>query len=290
MLRRFRWPGVALALGFALWLPVPAGARDAGDGPRAEEPGGLPSQGPPGVGDPVTLEPDPLFDDLEFGPDFSERDPFESSNRAIFAFNERIDWLILDPVTHGYQFLVPGPARRGIYRMFLNVNSSSVLVNEILQARFTDAAKTFGRFILNSTVGIAGMFDAGKEAGWERTEADFGQTLALAGVRSGPYLMLPLFGPSTVRDGIGDVIDRLLEPLTWIIGPGALLFYYGGSAGFVTREAHVDDLAALEESAVDFYAVLRSAYLQSRDAKIREGCGPECAASAATLRDSESRP
>jgi phospholipid-binding lipoprotein MlaA len=229
-----------------------------------------------GSGSPAPSDPledyDLLFDD-EFELDLSASgvgDPLEDFNRRIFSFNETLDTLAWDPMTRGYQFLVPEPVRRGIHRAFLNLESPVILVNQVLQLRFGDAATTMGRFALNTTAGAAGFFDAaGGGAGWERDDADFGQTLARYGTPSGAFLMLPLFGPSTVRDLCGDLVDRLFDPLTYLIGPIEWWIVLGTSQGLSTREAHSQSLDALEASSIDFYSALRSAYHQSRESEIR---------------------
>jgi phospholipid-binding lipoprotein MlaA len=214
------------------------------------------------------VESDPLSDpDFEIEGDGSARDPIEPLNRVFFAFNEAIDWALWDPLTRGYRLAVPEPARRGVHRVFLNLNSPSIIVNKLLQLRFRGAAEALGRFVLNTTVGWGGLFDAGKAAGWEYDHADFGQTLALAGVPSGPYLVLPLLGPTTVRDGFGDAVDQFMHPMTYFIGPTTQIFV-GTGWGLSTYEAHCDELDALRESAVDFYSVLRSVYLQNRESEI----------------------
>jgi phospholipid-binding lipoprotein MlaA len=142
----------------------------------------------------------------------------------------------------------------------------------MLQFRVVAAATTMTRFVLNTSLGVGGLFDPATD--WfhaDRIEGDFGQTLARYGSPSGPYLMLPLFGPSTVRDVCGDVVDIIADPLSYILGPyqwWTLLL--GGGEGLSSREAHLDDLDALEAGSLDFYASLRSAYLQSRDAMVRE--------------------
>jgi len=160
--------------------------------------------------------------------------------------------------------------RRGIHRMFLNLVSPVILVNQLFQLRFADAANTTGRFVINTTAGVAGFFDAaGAGAGLERVEADFGQTLARYGTPSGAFLMVPLLGPSTVRDLSGDLVDRFLDPLTYLIGPIEWWIVLGTSQGLSQREAHSDALEALETSSIDFYSALRSAYHQSREAEIR---------------------
>jgi len=222
---------------------------------------------------PPVFEFDPLFDEgfeaeLELESDMESSDPFENTNRKVFAFNRGVDRLFFAPVTRGYRFMVPRLARKGIRRVFLNLDSPKILVNDLLQLRFKDAGETLGRFVLNSTLGVGGLLDPGAAAGWERHDSDFGQTLAKMGLASGPYIVFPVFGPSSVRDGIGSVVDLAFRPLTYILGPTELMVhvYIGSGNGLVALDASRDKLGALEGSSVDFYAALRSAYLQSRRA------------------------
>jgi phospholipid-binding lipoprotein MlaA len=212
---------------------------------------------------------DPLFDDdwNEDEDSFNE-DPFEGSNRAVFKFNRGFHRVILRPLTWGYRAVVPKVAREGLRRALLNLSSPSIFINDLLQLRFKDAGQTLGRFVLNTSLGVAGIFDVGVEAGWEYKDADFGQTLANMGVGSGPYLVLPLLGPNTVRDGVGDVVDVLFRPLTYLIGPSQMIAL-GGGVGFTEFEARGAEMSALEQSSVDYYAALRSAYLQSHAAQLR---------------------
>jgi phospholipid-binding lipoprotein MlaA len=217
--------------------------------------------------DPLYGEPDEL-EDVETIPD-----PLEPLNRAIFRFNRGVDWAVLDPITSGYRFLVPAPARRGIQRAFHNLNSPVVFFNLLLQGRGKEAGLTVGRFCANTTLGVVGVFDYAEDViGWKRTDADFGQTLALYGVPTGPYLVVPLFGPSNTRDAFGNVIDQVMDPLTYFVAPlqlqWALLF--GGGQGLSYREANVDALDALRDASVDFYAALRSAYSQAREGVVKE--------------------
>ena len=179
--------------------------------------------------------PDPLFDD-SFSEEYhaelgaSVPDPIEPLNRKFFAFNDQLDQHVLLPVTKVYQFLIPSPVRASIRRAFRNLQSPVYFVNNLLQLRFLDAAQTLGAFALNTTAGIGGLFNAGAEAGWETHPADFGETLGMFGVKSGPYLVIPLLGPSTMRDGFGDIVDRAFDPLTYVLGMGDLIFI-GGSSG-----------------------------------------------------------
>jgi phospholipid-binding lipoprotein MlaA len=213
-------------------------------------------------------EPDPLFDD-----DFEELagpevyDPLERGNRVVFGFNRQLDRFFWDPVTSGYRFAVPAPARRSVVRALVNLNTPIYLVNNLLQVRFRDAAETLGAFLINTTVGVGGLIDAGQWVGLSTQPADFGQTLALAGVGNGPYLVVPILGPSTLRDGVGGVVDRFFHPLTYLIGVTPHLVW-GGGVGLSKRAETGTKLKALEESSLDFYSVLRSAYVQTRQHSI----------------------
>lgn len=212
---------------------------------------------------------DPLFESVE-EEERLEHDPFEPANRVTFAFNEQLDVWVLDPVTRGYQWLVPAVARRSINHLFHNLNSPVIFANEVLQLRPHAAGATFGRFLANTTLGIGGLFDvADHYMQIPRGEADFGQTLARYRVPRGPYLVVPLFGPSTARDAMGTIVDQGLDPLTYLIGPLNLQWQLilGSGQGLAIRESNMDALDALRDASIDYYAALRSAYLQSRRAK-----------------------
>jgi phospholipid-binding lipoprotein MlaA len=223
------------------------------------------------------FEDDPLFDeeyeDLLHGS--SDRDPFEELNRSVFSFNRGLDRVFFNPITRGYQLMMPAVGRRAINRAFDNLDSPVILANQMLQFRVFDSASTLTRFVINSSVGIGGLFDPAADFfKVYRREADFGQTLARYGSPSGPYLMLPIFGPSTLRDVFGDVVDIMADPVSYVLGP--LQWYtliLGGGEGFSMREAHYEEMKALEAGSIDFYSALRSAYLQSRDAMVREARG-----------------
>ena len=271
---------VAFALAVSLRLVVSAPAHASGDSDpaAASEPAVAPDDL---AGDDASLDEDEdLLDDA------SHRDPFEGLNRDIFSFNRNMDRWVFDPITHGYQHAVPAPGRRAFYRFFQNLDSPVILANHMLQFRVVESATTLTRCVINSTIGVAGFFDPA--AGYfqvYRIEGDFGQTLARYGTPSGPFLMLPVFGPSTVRDVIGDVVDILADPVSYLLGPVRWwTLVLGGSEGLTTREAHIDELQALEAGSVDFYSALRSAYLQSRDAMVREARGQAAAAGIFTVQ------
>ncbi len=216
------------------------------------------------------------FDDEDFGDDFvAERgavsDPLESVNRRTLAFNRALDGWVFDPITQVYQYVVPSPARDSVRRFLANLDTPVVLVNDLLQRQWDDAGVTAARFGINTTIGVAGLFDPAASVGMEGHTSDFGQTLALEGVPSGAYIVVPVLGPTTVRDGLGDIVDLMFRPITFLLGPVDQIFYaalHGGGKGLVVRDEVSDELRMLEESSIDFYAALRNAYCQSRDADI----------------------
>lgn len=220
---------------------------------------------------------DPLL--LEFESEKDEHpssfpDPLETVNRGTLRFNQTLDHWILDPVTRVYRFIIPDPCKRAMRHFFVNLNTPVVLVNDLLQREWHDAGTTAARFVINTAMGFVGTLDTASAMGINGHDTDFGQTLALAGVGSGPYLVLPVFGPTTVRDGFGNLVGVLFRPTTYLTGGSdELIFYsliYGGSSGLVTLEENVDNLRRLESGSVDFYAALRSAYYQVRTAAIAE--------------------
>ena len=217
---------------------------------------------------------DPLADELDDELDRQPAgfpDPFERVNRGTLRVNQGIDRWFLDPVTRVYRFLVPDPARQALRRVLTNLNSPAVMVNDILQGEWKGAGTTVARFVLNSSVGVAGILDPAARLGVAGHSADFGQTLAIAGVGSGPFLVLPVLGPTTTRDGVGFLVDVFFRPATWVLGPADQLFYVtiaGSSEGLAARDAYADALELLHESSVDYYAALRNAYYQNRTAQI----------------------
>lgn len=217
-------------------------------------------------------ESDPLFD--EFDEEFEAvplgfPDPLENTNRRVFSFNGFVDKWLLDPLTQAYGF-IPGPVKRSIRRFFLNLGEPATIVNNLLQLEWKDSGVSASRFIINSTVGIAGLFDPAASIGLEHHRSGFGQTLTLAGTPSGAYLIVPVFGPNNVRDGFGVAADFAMHPLTWFLGPTNLLVYgiYGGGQGLSTREENIEKIDALREGSVDYYAAMRNAYYQNRIAEI----------------------
>ena len=231
-------------------------------GARAEVERAPASADPVAAVEVAAVEPDPLFDDLALS--FEEpHDPLERMNRGIFQGNRAIDRWLLEPITRGYRFILPAPVRRSVRGVFDNLGSPGVVVNEVLQGEGQKARETSARFVLNTTVGLAGIWDPATRLGYEAHDADFGQTLGKAGVGSGPYLVLPVFGPNTTRDLVGDVVDLAMRPDTWLL-PFASRLVLGSTDGISIREANLEEIHALEASSVDFYAAVRSAFYQSR--------------------------
>lgn len=206
----------------------------------------------------------------------SKADPLEGVNRSFFALNESLDEVLLQPAAKGYQAVTPGFVRAGVSNAFTNVGDVSVSVNNLLQGKpknaFTDAA----RFLINSTLGVLGLFDVATPMGLEKHDEDFGQTLGKWGVGSGPYLVLPLMGPSTVRDTAGRGVD---SQMGWAKQVDHSQSRYSGVALEVV-DLRANLLGAgktLEEAALDKYQFLRDAYLQRRIRAIHDGKAPQAA-------------
>jgi phospholipid-binding lipoprotein MlaA len=257
----------------AAWLLVGGLSADAAFAADADAQADADVQADAQAQAPAAEQTDPLFDafdeELEAGP-AGFPDPLEPSNRSIFTFNRWIDRWLLDPVTRAYGAVFPGPVKRSIRNFFANLGEPATIFNDLLQLEWKDAGVSGGRFVFNSTIGIAGLFDPAARVGLPHHRSGFGQTLALAGTPSGAYLMIPVGGPNTVRDGLGALSDMTMHPLTWFLGPTNLLIYgiYGGSQGLSIREKHVEELNALREGSVDYYAALRNAYYQNRMAEV----------------------
>lgn len=224
---------------------------------------------------PAWAQDDPLFDDEAFDDvDLGFPDPWEPGNRVMLRFNRGLDRLIFTPVTRVYRAVVPDGGRRAVKRAFDNIGSIPDFMNDVLQLRFRCGAQTAARFAVNSTAGLAGLYDVAASGKLVRHENDFGKTLARYGVPSGPYLVMPLFGPSTARDGFGTIVDSMASPATYFLGPAQQITYSGGR-GLTLLDASYEALDALESSSVDFYASLRNAYYQARIGEIART--PACA-------------
>jgi phospholipid-binding lipoprotein MlaA len=266
-----RMPTIRCRGTILLVLALGVGARLA----DADEVAGAPARIPEGIApaNAAADAPDLLSEEPEaetYEPAAPISDPLEPANRAFFGLNRKLDAWFWSPLTRAYRFVAPEPARRGIRRAFRNLNTPIFFVNNVLQLRLRDAGETLGAFALNSTLGILGLLEPSREAGWEPRPADFGQTLALVGVGKGPYLVMPILGPTTLRDGIGTGVDRFFQPLSYVIPIVPMQLLWGGGAGLSLRDEASDHLAELERSSVDFYAVMRSAYAQNRAKEVAE--------------------
>ena len=196
-----------------------------------------------------------------------ERDPWEGFNRGVYSFNETMDAVLFDPIGKVYDFITPDFLDNGVTNFFSNIAQVPVIANDILQFKFDQAVNDTVRLFLNSTVGLLGFLDVSSEAGLPSSKADFGQTLAHWGVDSGPYLVMPFFGPGTVRHAAGYAVDSALNPMFYIdndLTKAGLL-----SLAFVDVKS--DLLSAvnlLEEAAVDKYEFTKNAYFEKRTSKI----------------------
>lgn len=203
------------------------------------------------------------------GEDFDE-DPWEGFNEKMFWFNrEVLDRFVLKPVATGWDFVFPDPVQRGVHNFFDNLAVVRRVVNNSLQLKLGGAATELTRFTINSTIGLVGFFDVAKDAfGIEQKDEDTGQTFGVWGMGPGPYLVLPLLPPLTVRDGVGYAFDAAMTPYTYFIP------WWGAVAGTATstvneRSLNLDRFERVAESTVDLYGAVRNAYLQRRAAAIK---------------------
>jgi phospholipid-binding lipoprotein MlaA len=194
-------------------------------------------------------------------------DPWHRMNRAFFSFNEGLDRWILEPVAKGWDFVLPDFAQTSLRNAFDNLQFPVQLVNNLLQAKPQHAGRDVARFLVNTTVGIGGLMDPASLIGLPSSNEDFGQTLGVWGVPKGPYLMLPVLGPSSVRDGFGLAVDTSMNVAGYFIP-----WYAGASliAGNTInrRSLVIEELAAERRAALDFYEAVRSAFTQYREAVI----------------------
>lgn len=203
-------------------------------------------------------------------------DPFERYNRGMYAFNDAVDRAVLKPVAEGYVQHVPTPVRSGVNNFFSNLDDVVVLLNDLLQFKLQQAASDFGRILVNSTVGIYGLFDFASSAGLPKHNEDFGQTLGHWGVASGPYVVLPLLGPSSVRDGSGWLVDyRYTDPATQGLDDQATENVLFATETINTRAGLLNASSLLDTAALDPYIFTRDAFLQRRESLVYDGNPPE---------------
>ena len=201
------------------------------------------------------------------------RDPLEPMNRAIYNFNDGLDTAIIRPVAEGYRAVLPSFVRTGVSNFFANINDVLIALNNLLQGKLVNAISDVGRVVVNTTVGIVGLFDVATHFGLEKHNEDFGQTLGYWGVGDGPYIVLPIFGPSNLRDTVGRIVDFRTDPITYVHSMRARNALWLTRA--VSQRAELLDTSKiLEVAALDPYEFLRDAYLQRRRNLVHDGAPP----------------
>ena len=201
------------------------------------------------------------------------RDPWEGMNRKTFAFNDALDQAVLKPVATGYQKVVPSFARQGVNNFFDNLDDIGTTLNNLLQGKPKEAVSDAGRFVVNTVFGVFGLWDVATPMGLEKHYEDFGQTLGWWGVDSGPYLVLPLLGPSTARDAPARIVDP-----SWYynnaIDPNSLYWSIWGLDKVRTRANLLQSESVLDQAALDKYSFIRDAWLQRRRSQVFDGNPP----------------
>jgi len=206
-------------------------------------------------------------------PSSHPKDPIEGFNRAMFSFNEGLDAAIIKPVSKGYDAVMPPPAKSGVINFFGNISDVFIALNNLIQGKPAEAASDVGRVLINTTIGILGLFDVASDAGLEKHEEDFGQTLGRWGINPGAYVVIPFFGPRNVRDTVGLVLDAMADPV------GDLSHIPTRNTLLATRivSDRTDLLSAdkvVEEAALDKYVYVRDGYLQRRRSLVHDGRPP----------------
>lgn len=206
-------------------------------------------------------------------------DPFEGWNRGVFAFNETVDKAALEPAARAYRAATPSLFREGVSNVLSNLRQPVVFVNSVLQGNANASGETFGRFLINSTVGVVGIFDVASTLGVKEHREDFGQTLGVWGVEEGPFLMLPVLGPSNARDLVGMGVDNAFQPLNYIEYEGDLsqtdvAVTRGVLSALTAREQLIETFETLREQP-EPYVAMRRTYTSQRKAAIRNGKSEE---------------
>jgi phospholipid-binding lipoprotein MlaA len=201
-------------------------------------------------------------------------DPFEDTNRKIFDFNQTVDHHVLVPIAKAYRAALPAPIRDSVHDFLLNLRGPLIFANDTLQGNFGHAKDTVTRFVLNSTIGMAGLVDVAGRWGIPYHEEDLGVTLGVWGVPEGPYLVVPILGPSNPRDLGGETAEAFGDPWNRLVSGNPWTLYWipyarGGVSGIDQRARYLDTLADIERTSLDYYATIRSLYRQRRAALIR---------------------
>jgi len=199
-------------------------------------------------------------------PSLPINDPNEATNRRVMAANQEV----LRPAAEAVQASIPGPVHDRLHDLNSNLKEPRIFVNNVLQGRFEAAAHTTSRFVMNSVFGLGGLFDLASRDGLQQESGDFGQTLFVWGVPEGPYVVQPYLGPATLRDAFGSTVDIFSNPIGWFLGPQMSITV--GSAG-VDAVDRLGQLKTAEDSSIDLYSFIRSAYYQTRRAQLREAIG-----------------
>jgi phospholipid-binding lipoprotein MlaA len=200
-------------------------------------------------------------------------DPLEPFNRAMFGFNDAADVAVVKPVAKAYRAVVPGIVRTGVSNFFSNLDDVWISVNDVLQGKFQQGVEDFGRVLFNSTFGIAGIFDFASDVGMQKHNEDFGQTLGSWGFGSGAYLVLPILGPSTIRDGFGLLLDTRADLVFQIDGVPVHNSLYATRA-ISNRANLLDASSVIDSAALDKYSFVRDAWLQRRRNLVYDGNPP----------------
>lgn len=218
-------------------------------------------------------------------------DPWESTNRAIFGFNQAVDRAVLVPVSNAYRTVLPNTVRDLIHDFLQNLNSPIIFANDVLQLQPGLAAETAGRAVINTTIGFGGLIDVASKMGIPYHTNDLGITFATYGIDSGPYLMLPILGPSNPRDLVGDVGDSFGDPGNIVVGnyhKAWIGLARSVTSGIDERSRNIESLAEIERTSLDYYATIRSLARQRRAAQIRHQ--KEDVPNAAPLQGASARP
>ena len=201
------------------------------------------------------------------------RDPFEPVNRGIYTFNDTVDKAVTKPIAQGYKAVLPSPVRTGVSNFFSNIDDIFVTANNLLQFKFHDAASDFTRLLANSTLGIGGLFDVASGFGLPKHNEDLGQTFGVWGIGDGPFLMVPLLGPSNVRDAIGSAVQTYADPI-WNLNNVAVRNSLAGLRVVNSRANLLSAEKVLDEAALDPYTFLRDSYIQQRRSLVYDGNPP----------------
>ncbi len=200
-------------------------------------------------------------------------DPLEGTNRVVMNVNEAVDKAVLEPVARGYRYVAPDALRYVVRNFLRNLKSPIIIANQMLQGDLEGTANSTGRFVINTLAGFGGILDLAEEGGIPYEPEDFGQTLAVWGVGNGPYLVIPLLGPSTARDATGSLVDMYADPLRiYLANTDRDGWHYGRVAAGVIdqREEMLDIIDDLRRNSFDYYAAVRSAYVQRRHALVND--------------------